>query len=73
MIELKSSLDVENPAQALKDQDGIFEVTSPHGHVFRVICRKGSSMRVREIGESKESEISEPRKWRIQRMNRGVA
>ncbi len=47
--------EVENPAEALRNEDGIFRVISPDGQVFRVTCKKGHSMRIREIGNSESS------------------
>ena len=56
---------VENPMQVLRDEDGEFEAISPHGHVFRVKCRKGSRMRVREVGTTV---ALTNRLWRIKRL-----
>lgn len=44
------TLEVENPSEALRNEDGTFKVISPSGYIFRVTCRKGRDMRVREIG-----------------------
>jgi len=39
MIEMvNGTVEVLNPAEILRNQDGVFEVTSPYGHVFRVTC-----------------------------------
>ena len=46
----EESLEVENPTETLLNEDGTFHVTSPSGYVFRVTCRKGRNMQVREIG-----------------------
>lgn len=43
-------LEVENPTETLLNEDGTFHVKSPSGYVFRVTCRKGRNMQVREIG-----------------------
>ena len=52
MIEtVNGTVEVVNPAEILRSQDGIFEVTSPYGHVFQVTCRRGAKMSVREISE----------------------
>lgn len=48
--------EVENPAEALRNEDGIFRVISPYGHIFQVTCRKGRNIRIREI----DSENSPP-------------
>jgi hypothetical protein len=45
----EGTVEVENPAEALRNEDGTFNVTSPYGHIFRVTCRRGRNMRVREI------------------------
>ena len=68
MVEFNSAVVVENPAEALRNQDGIFQVTSPYGQVFQVTCRRGSSMRIREVSESENTAVSEPRRWRIQKL-----
>jgi len=51
--------EVENPAQALRNEDGIFRVISPYGPIFQVTCRRGRNMCIREIGNSENSELSE--------------
>jgi hypothetical protein len=68
MLELNGTVEVENPAEVLRNQDGIFQVTSPYGQVFQVTCRRGSSMRIREVGESEDAAVAEPRRWRIQKL-----
>lgn len=50
-------MEVENPAEILREQDGTFEVTSPYGYVFRVICRRGRKMDIQEIGERERVEV----------------
>jgi hypothetical protein len=60
---------VENPAEILRNQDGIFEVTSPYGHVFQVVCRRGSQMNVHEITEPESTELSPTRfVWHIKKI-----
>jgi hypothetical protein len=49
------TVEVENPAEVLREEDGVFEVTSPYGHVFQVICRRGARMSVCEISEPKRA------------------
>jgi hypothetical protein len=70
MVELNSTVEVEDPAEALRNQDGIFEVISPYGQVFQVTCRRGSRMGIREVGESENTAVPEPRRWRIQKLRR---
>jgi hypothetical protein len=69
---------VENPAEALRNADGLFRVTSPYGEVFQVTCRKGRNMRIREINNSDHADVSEvahhdqfdppKRKWQIEKI-----
>ncbi len=49
------TVEVENPAEVLRDEDGVFEVTSPYGYVFQVMCRRRSKMSVR-AGSGKAAE-----------------
>jgi hypothetical protein len=67
------TVEVVNPAEILRNQDGIFEVTSPFGHVFQVTCRRGSKMSVREISEPRKAPSAESMTWRIKRVTRAVA
>jgi hypothetical protein len=67
------TVEVLNPAEVLRNQDGIFEVTSPHGHVFQVTCRRGAKMSVRELSEPKRAPTAEGIAWRIRRVARAVA
>lgn len=74
MIEtVNGTVEVVNPAEILRNQDGIFEVTSPYGHVFQVTCRRGAKMNVREISEPQRVPIAESATWRIKRVARAVA
>jgi hypothetical protein len=74
MIEMvNGTVEVLNPAEVLRNQDGVFEVTSPYGHVFRVICRRGAKMSVREISEPQRVSAAENVTWRIKRVAKAVA
>ena len=74
MIEtVNGTVEVVNPAEILRSQDGIFEVTSPYGHVFQVTCRRGAKMSVREISEPQRAASAESMTWRIKRVGRAVA
>jgi hypothetical protein len=73
MVELNGTVEVENPAEALRNQNGIFRVTSPDGQVFQVTCRTGLNMRIREIGASERTIISEPKRWQIQKVQQPLA
>jgi len=66
-------IEVDNPAEVLRNQDGVFEVTSPYGHVFQVVCRRGIRMSVREISEPQRVQPAETSIWRIRRIARAVA
>ena len=74
MIEpVNGTVEVLNPAEILRNQDGIFEVISPYGHVFQVTCRRGAKMSVREISEPLRAQNAESTTWRIKRVPRAVA
>lgn len=70
---VSGTVEVLNPAEILRNQDGIFEVTSPYGHVFQVTCRRGAKMSVRELSEPQRSLSAENMTWRIKRVARAVA
>jgi hypothetical protein len=65
--------EVDNPAELLRNEDGMFEVTSPFGCAFWVMCRPGTKMTIREISEPKVARKKEEGKWRIRRINSSVA
>ena len=67
------TVEVLNPAETLRNKDGIFEVTSPYGHVFQVTCRRGAKMSVRELSEPQQAPTAESIAWRIRRVARAVA
>jgi hypothetical protein len=74
MMEMvNGTVEVLNPAEILRNQDGVFEVTSHYGHVFRVTCRRGARMSVREISEPQRISAAENVTWRIKRVTRAVA
>jgi len=62
--------EVENPAEVLRDEDGVFEVISPYGYIFQVTCHRGSRMSVREISEPKRAKVPDRKLWGIHRVNR---
>jgi hypothetical protein len=64
---LQEKLEVEDPAEVLRNEDGTFKVVSPYGHIFQVICR-GSNMRIREISKSETHLFSESRIWSIEKI-----
>jgi hypothetical protein len=68
------AIEVKSPVEALRNEDGVFEVSSPYGHVFQVSCRRGGRMDVRELNEPKHAKVLTERiLWRIRRLNRDVA
>ena len=71
MIEA-ADVEVKSPVEALRDEDGVFEVSSPYGHVFQVICRRGRRSDVRELVETKHK-VPIRVLWRIRRIHRDVA
>jgi len=74
MIEsVNDTVEVKSPVEALRNEDGVFEVSSPYGHVFQVTCRRGGRMDVRELTEPKHAKVPERILWRIRRINRDVA
>jgi len=66
-------VEVDNPAEVLRNEDGIFEVTSPYGHIFEVVCRRGAKMNVREISEPRRTVSHAGVTWRIRRIRQAVA
>jgi len=51
--------EVRNPAEALVNQEGIFEVVSPSGKVFEVTCRRGHGMTFRQTNALEEQHSSQ--------------
>jgi hypothetical protein len=66
-------IEVDNPAEILRHEDGIFEVTSPYGHVFHVRCRRGRKMAVYDIREPHRVDMPQGMLWRIRRVEGAVA
>jgi hypothetical protein len=71
--ESSGSQEVVNPAEALRNEDGVFEVMSPYGYIFQVTCHRGRQMEIRQISEPKSIRVTEGTKWRIRRLNHSVA
>jgi hypothetical protein len=65
---LQEKLEVEDPAEVLRNEDGTFKVVSPYGHIFQVTCRRGSNMRIREISKSETHLFFESRIWTIEKI-----
>ena len=64
----EEKLEVDDPAEALRNQNGTFKVVSPYGHIFHVTCRRGANMRICEIGKSEAQLFSESRRWSIEKL-----
>ena len=60
--------EVRNPAQALVNQEGIFEVVSPSGKVFEVTCRRGHGMTFRQIRALEENQVPSQETWLIRQL-----
>jgi len=65
MLATSKSMKVKNPAAVLSNEDGIFEVTSPTGDVFCVICEKGVGMTFSRLGDAPRARASAS--WQIRR------
>jgi hypothetical protein len=62
----KDTVQVENPAEFLLREDGVFEVTAPWGEIFRVTCGRGVKMAFTQIGKE-EGSTRQTAAWRIRR------
>ena len=65
---LRRLQEVENPAEFLRNESGVFEVMSPYGYVFQVTCRPGTRMGISEISEPKSAKLTQGTIWRIRRI-----
>jgi hypothetical protein len=61
-------LEVDNPAEVLRNENGVFEVVSPFGHVFEVTCKRGTKMGIREIDHPEEATWGRGVIWRIRKL-----
>ena len=66
MINLNETLLALDPAEALRDEVGKFEVTSPSGEKFSVICRTGQS--ITNIRLEVKSQNPQVQQWRIRKV-----
>jgi hypothetical protein len=72
--ENNSTREVDNPAEVLRNENGIFEVMSPYGYLFQVTCRPGRRMDIRNIGEpASTTQVVKQARWRIRRISQAVA
>lgn len=65
-------VEVTHLAAALVDEEGIFEVTSPHGNVFEVTCLRGCWMSFRKICAGRRVRRANSINWRIRRLHRAA-
>ncbi len=63
MINLNETLLAYDPAEALKDEVGKFELTSPTGEKFTVLCRTGDS-----ITNIRVETNGHPQQWHIRKV-----
>jgi hypothetical protein len=68
----KIKVKVQNPAAVLLDEDGVFELTSPWGDVFRVTCHRGVGMAFTQVDEVGRRTRYGTR-WRIRRHRSAVS
>jgi len=66
-------IEVSNPAEFLRNENGAFEVTSPYGQIFRVTCRRGSRMNIRQIGEPHIIGNRDEMSWKVRRVDSTAA
>lgn len=59
---------VTNPAEALVNQEGTFEVVSPAGRIFEVTCRRGHGMTFRQVREPEGKPHSTQETWLIRQL-----
>lgn len=62
-------LEVKNPAEFLRYESGTFEAISPFGQAFRVTCRLGSRMSVRQVSEATSVANQQQMTWKIRRID----
>lgn len=67
------AVEVRSPVEALRNEHGVFEVSSPYGHVFQVTCRRAGRMDVREVIVPIQSKVPDRILWQIRRISRDVA
>jgi hypothetical protein len=69
---LQDAVTVDNPAEILRNQNGIFEIVSPYGLVFHVTCQPGTTMKMREVGHPPRSAEPFTMAWRIRKISSGI-
>jgi hypothetical protein len=84
----RDAVTVDNPAEILRNQIGVFEVVSPYGLVFQVTCQPGTTMKMREVSHPSGHAASHPAAhssgpasrnaepvstaWRIRKVSSGI-
>lgn len=64
-LELNEVIYAMDPAEALRSEHGVFELTSPAGQKFQAVCRPNHSITsIRHIAEAKGSANT----WRIRKV-----
>ncbi len=66
MINLNETLIAYDPAEALHDEVGKFEVTSPSGEKFSVTCRPGHSITNIRLETTGQNPLVQ--QWRIRKV-----
>jgi hypothetical protein len=72
MFPLNETLIVHNPLEALRNQEGVFEVTSPTGDHFQVICQPGHQHNVKPLAYVAE-DIRSDFKWAIKKLGSEIS
>ena len=67
IVAINDPLSVNNPTEFLQNQVGVFEVMSPHGHVFEVTCRHDTEITIRSLSGILRTEKCQA-KWRIRKL-----
>lgn len=65
MLSLNETLITYDPAQPLEAEAGVFEVTTPTGDKFQVVCRPGRS--ITNIRYAPEHH-AKPQPWRVKKI-----
>lgn len=69
---LRGAVTVDNPAEVLRNQHGIFEVVSPYGLVFHVTCQPGTAMKMREVAKPPRKIEPVSMAWQIRKVSPSV-
>jgi hypothetical protein len=65
MLNLNETLITYDPAQAVESEAGIFELTSPSGEKYQLVCRPGHS--ITNIRCASEHHV-QPQAWRVKKI-----